>query len=60
MKITKLFHQENLNIKKKFTEELGGKIPHKEFIKVKFNTLEKFYFFVRRKLESKKKSRKNY
>ena len=51
---------ENLNIKKKFTEQLGDKIPHKESTKVKFNTLEKFYFFVRRKLESKQKSRKNY
>ena len=51
---------ENLNIKKKFTKELEGKIPYKEGIKVKFNTLEKFYFFVRRKLDSKQKSRKNY
>ena len=51
---------ENLNIKKKFTEKLGGKIPNKEGIKVKFNALEKFYFFVRRKIESKQKSRKNY
>ena len=51
---------ENINIKKKFTDETGGKIPYSESIRVKFNTLEKFYFFVRRKLESKKKSRKNY
>ena len=51
---------ENVNIKKKFTDETGGKIPYKESIRVKFNTLEKFYFFVRRKLESKQKSRKNY
>ena len=51
---------ENINIKKKFTDETAGKIPYNESIRVKFNTLEKFYFFVRRKLESKKKSRKNY
>ena len=51
---------ENINIKKKFTDETGGKIPYSESIRVKFNALEKFYFFVRRKLESKKKSRKNY
>ena len=48
------------NIKKKFTDETGGKIPYSESIRVKFNALEKFYFFVRRKLESKQKSRKNY
>tara|TARA_B100000029_G_scaffold407013_1_gene407808 strand:- start:3950 stop:4693 length:744 start_codon:yes stop_codon:yes gene_type:complete len=51
---------ENLNIKKKFTQKLEGKIPDNERRKVKFNALEKFYFFVRRKMESKKKSRKNY
>ena len=51
---------ENVNIKKKFTDESGGKIPYKESIKVKFNALEKFYFFVRRKLESKQKNRRNY
>ena len=51
---------ENINIKKKFTDETGGKIPYSESIRVKFNALEKFYFFLRRKLESKKKSRKNY
>ena len=51
---------ENINIKKKFTDETGGKIPYRESIRVKFNALEKFYFFVRRKLESKHKSRKNY
>ena len=51
---------ENINIKKKFTDETGGKIPYSESIRVKFNALEKFYFFVRRKLESKQKSRKNY
>ena len=51
---------ENINIKKKFTDVTGGKIPYNESIRVKFNTLEKIYFFVRRKLESKKKSRKNY
>jgi hypothetical protein len=47
-------------IKKKFTDETAGKNPYNERYRVKFNTLEKFYFFVRRKLESKKKSRKNY
>ena len=51
---------ENINIKKKFTDETGGTIPYSESVRVKFNILEKFYFFVRRKLESKKKSRKNY
>ena len=51
---------ENNNIKKKFTDETGGKTPYSESIRVKFNALEKFYFFVRRKLESKQKSRKNY
>ena len=28
--------------------------------KIKFSLLEKFYFFVRRKLESRKKNMKNY
>ena len=51
---------ENLNIKKKFTEKSGGKIPNNEDTKVKFNVFEKFYFFVRRKIESKQESRKNY
>ena len=51
---------ENFNIQKRFTDESGGKILYNESIKVKFNALEKFYFFVRRKLESKQKSRKNY
>ena len=51
---------ENSNIKKKFTDETGGKIPYNEQIKINFNFLEKFYFFIRRKLESKQKSRKNY
>ena len=51
---------ENLNIKKKFTDETAGQIPYSESIKIKFNAFEKFYFFVRRKIESKQKSRKNY
>ena len=51
---------ENLNIKKKFTDKTEGKIPYDERIKINFNFLEKFYFFMRRKLESRKKSRKNY
>ena len=51
---------ENFNIQKRFTDVSGGKIPYNQSIKVKFNALEKFYFFVRRKLESKQKSRKNY
>ena len=51
---------ENSNIKKKFTDKTEGKIPYEESIKIKFNTFEKLYFFVRRKLESKQKSRKNY
>ena len=51
---------ENFNIKKKFTDETGPEIPYNERIKINFNLLEKFYFFMRRKLESKQKSRKNY
>ena len=51
---------ENYNIKKKFTDATGLKVPYNESIKIKFNLLEKFYFFMRRKLESKKISRKNY
>ena len=51
---------ENFNIKKKFTDETGIKVPYNESIKINFNLLEKFYFFMRRKLESKQKSRKNY
>jgi hypothetical protein len=51
---------ENLNIKKKFTDEMGGKVPYNEKIKINFNLLEKFYFFMRRKLESKQKNRRNY
>jgi len=51
---------ENFNIKKKFTDETGLKVPYNESIKIKFNLFEKFYFFMRRKLESKQKSRKNY
>ena len=62
-KITKLKNIElieNENIKKKFTDEMGGKIPYNEKIKVNFNLVEKLYFFVRRKLESRKRNRKNY
>ena len=51
---------ENLNIKKKFTDETGGQISYNERIKINFNLFEKFYFFIRRKLESKQRSRKNY
>ena len=51
---------ENSNIKKKFTDEMGGKVPYNEKIKINFNLLEKFYFFMRRKLESKQKNRRNY
>jgi len=51
---------ENFNIKKKFTDATGGKIPYNEKIKINFNLLEKFYFFIRRKLESRKRNRKNY
>jgi len=62
-KITKLKNIElieNENIKKKFTDEMGGKIPYNEKIRVNFNLVEKLYFFVRRKLESRKRNRKNY
>ena len=62
-KITKLKNIElieNTNIKKKFTDEMGGKIPYKEKIKVNFNLIEKWYFFLRRKLESRKRNRKNF
>ena len=48
------------DIKKKFADETEGKISYNERIKINFNFLEKFYFFMRRKLESRKKSRKNY
>ena len=56
---------ENENIKKKFIKESEDGIPFKEVLqkekkKIKFNLLEKVYFFIRRKLESKKISRKNY
>ena len=39
---------------------MGGKIPYNEKVKIKFNLLEKFYFFLRRKIESRKKSMKNF
>ena len=51
---------ENQNIKKKFTDEMGGKIPYGEKKKINFNLFEKAYFFIRRKLESRKINRKNY
>ena len=56
---------ENTNIKKKFIKERDGQIPFnellkKEKIKIKFNLLEKLYFVMRRKFDSRKKSRKNY
>ena len=51
---------ENQNIKKKFTDEMGGKIPYDEKKKINFNLFEKAYFFIRRKLESRKINRKNY
>ena len=56
---------ENTNIKKKFVKERDGQIPFKELLKkekrkIKFNILEKFYFLIRRKFDSRKKSRKNY
>ena len=51
---------ENSNINKKFVDDMGGKVPYNEKIKIKFSLLEKFYFFVRRKLESRKKNMKNY
>jgi hypothetical protein len=51
---------ENSNIKKKFINKMGGKVPYNDKIKINFNLLEKFYFFMRRKLESKQKNRRNY
>ena len=51
---------ENHNIKKKFTDEMEGKVPYNDNVKINFNLLEKTYFFIRRKLESRKKSRRNY
>ena len=51
---------ENTNINKKFVEEIGGEVPYEEKMKINFNLLEKIYFFMRRKLENRKKSRKNY
>ena len=50
---------ENKNINKIFIDAMGGKVPYKDRKKIRFNLLENIYFFVRRKLESKKKSRKN-
>ena len=51
---------ENINIKKKFIDKMGGNIPHSEKMKIRFNLFENIYFFIRRKLENKKKNRKNY
>ena len=56
---------ENVNIIKKFIKEKAGQIPFEELLKkerkkIKFNILEKIYFSMRRKLDSKKKGRKNY
>ena len=51
---------ENTHIKKKMTNKMEGKISFYEKRKINFNLLEKIYFFIRRKLESRKKSRKNY
>ena len=41
---------ENSNIKKKFTDETGGKIPYNERIKINFNFLEKFLMRICLKL----------
>tara|TARA_B100000470_G_scaffold221604_1_gene212445 strand:- start:198 stop:944 length:747 start_codon:yes stop_codon:yes gene_type:complete len=51
---------ENINIKKKFIDKMGGNIPHSEKMKIRFNLFENIYFFIRRKLENRKKNRKNY
>ena len=51
---------ENINIKKKFKDKMGGNIPHSEKMKIRFNLFENIYFFIRRKLENRKKNRKNY
>ena len=62
-KITKLKSielVENTNIKKKFTEEMKGNVSLVQRKKINFNTWEKIYFFIKRKLESKKVNRKNY
>ena len=62
-KIAKLKHielVENTNIKKKFIDKMKGIVPLNDEKKINFNLIEKIYFFVRRKLESRKKSRKNY
>ena len=42
------------------TNKMEGKISINEKRKLNFNIIEKLYFFVRRKIDSKKKSRKNY
>ena len=60
IKVKDIEINENSNINKKFVDAMGGKVPYKEKIKIKFNLLEKIYFFTRRKLESRKKNMKNY
>ena len=39
---------------------MGGQIPPNEKKKIKFNLFESIYFFIRRKLENRKKNRRNY
>ena len=39
---------------------MGGNIPHSEKMKNRFNLFKNIYFFIRRKLENRKKNRKNY
>ena len=60
IKVKDIEINENSNINKKFVDAMGGNVPYKEKIKIKFNLLEKIYFFTRRKLESRKKNMKNY
>tara|TARA_B100000029_G_C17485373_1_gene927043 strand:+ start:50 stop:808 length:759 start_codon:yes stop_codon:yes gene_type:complete len=51
---------ENKHIERKITPDMKGVIPKEEKDKLGFNFFEKTYFFIRRKLESKKRNRKNY
>ena len=51
---------ENANIKKVFINKMKGKIPADARKKINFNILENVYFYIRRKFDSRKKSRKNY
>ena len=48
------------NIPKRIKNEMKGVIPQYEKNKINFNIFEKIYFFIRRKLESKKRSKLNY